>query len=196
MQSPASCCLPAHSVAFAPTLAEVPLGPPTCNLSSAPSSRGAGSSSSDVLMRTLLEPFRLLLKEKFKTGSWPWELRQRARLAKNLLRGISAVHGRDYRGLLAACNTRELEAMDRVKKFYAGPEVWDVLMKPEPAAMTVSSRAKGFKVASRGGSSLLQHLIHRHKQYPFTTLRMYREADLVPQVVRDAKKPDLPLRLR
>jgi len=139
-----------------------------------------------VVMRIALEPIRLLFAAKFKTGSWAWEAKQRSKLAKNRVNGVDNAHGRDYRALLAALNVYENEAMTRIQNLFAGPGPWDTLLAPERQAMTVRGRAIAFRFVSRIGAGLEQNLRHRHRQYPFTTLRLPREPELADQVCRDA----------
>ena len=139
-----------------------------------------------IVFRMAFEPIRVLLAWKFKTGSWAWEAKQRSKLAKARNTNGDIAQGREYRALLAATNVYENEAMTSIQRLYDDTDTWTTRLAPEPQAMTVRGRALGFRIVARIGAGLEQNLIHRHKQYPFTTLRLYREPHLAAQVFEDA----------
>ena len=139
-----------------------------------------------VILRLILEPLRALMEMKFKTGSWTWGVRQRAKAARAAARGGDQAEAREYRGLLSANNVEESKAMLEVKRIITESEPWLYVLDPEPQALTVHGRCLGFRMATRAGAGLYESLIYRHQQYPFPTLRLPREPELAPSIRRDA----------
>ena len=127
-----------------------------------------------------------MLQSKFKTGSWQWELSQRAKVAKAKAQGTSTKGVRDYRVLLSANNVKESEVQQSLSDIVTGRNAIGPYLETETHCFTVRGRALGFRMAAKAGAGLEGSLLHRHRQYPFPTLRMPREPGLATQVYRDA----------
>jgi len=140
-----------------------------------------------IILRSALEPLRELLTMKFKYGSWAWEATQRAKAAKATMAGQNGPHAREYRAYISATNKEELQCALELKKLMAGPEPWKDLLDSEPKALTLRGRGVAFRILTRAAAGVHENLMHRHRQYPWITLRLPIEPHLAPIVLRDAK---------
>eukprot|EP00971_Amphidinium_carterae_P108689 2152041-Amphidinium_carterae.2 len=117
-----------------------------------------------VILRRVLVPFDILLRDQLFCGSVEFELQQQACLASSLM-GSASHHKRDY----SVCYAARCEGE---KKFFAGLQEilsmsaaeWCLL---DSSCLHMRFRCLLFRLVARAGSAVEQLLHHCHKQYPY-----------------------------
>jgi hypothetical protein len=135
-----------------------------------------------MILRTCLEPFRIIMSMHFKLSAEKWEIQQRALDAKVIEGNASVEEPRQFRAVIAA--TGELEdsfhEMTRSRLFEASH--WQHLPTPD---RTVNLQHLCFRILSRMGCSIHQLLTLPHSQYPVKMFLLLADSSLAELVTEE-----------
>ena len=148
--------------------------------------------STSIILRQIMEPFHVLLKEQLRVGSDEWDLEQQALEAKVLQQRLGfrpGQLGRDYPVLLAATGALEEKFQRQLGLLLHHPELWETILGPQ--AQTMRVRALAFRLLSSAGCSIEATLGAHHKKFPirfFRAMLSKEEADRIagtPECLQD-----------
>jgi len=142
-----------------------------------------------LLLRILFDPLRVLIQEKLWVGCHDWEVRERGKVAAALNENRDPTNIRDYRVLIAAENRLEQKTLEKAQYHCSGPQPFERLLDRCNGALTVGARALGWRINSRILCALEDLLMKRHRGFPWTTYRSFRDREAAAQVQRAESCP-------
>jgi len=143
-----------------------------------------------IICRMVFTPLQKM-QAKFKISAAAWETRQRAKVARKVMKGESPVGSRDYRLLVCARNDEELTCRVSLMKLMDDDKpVWDGLLDNQPEGMTVHARQLGYRMTTRMMVLLQEHLLQPHDGYFWQTLLLPWKPALAEKITRDCKCAD------
>lgn len=134
-----------------------------------------------LLMRLVMEPLRQLMAHQFQVASEAWEVDQRARLAKAILRdGGASFADRSYRLSVAAEGDEEAKCLSQLGQLFEQSALWDLFPR---SASSVGLRALAFRLLSRAACAVRQLLSFPHEQFPVRLFKLLAHPDLASELV-------------
>jgi len=124
---------------------------------------------------------------KLARSGWKWEVRQQAKVARALNRGLDPNGCREYRAQLAAENVAETKCMQKLQAMITQPKEWSPLMDNEKPAQTVHGRALVFLMTTRAAGATESLLIYPHQGYPWVMFRLPKDHSLATKITKDAQ---------
>ena len=120
----------------------------------------------------MLEPLRVLLRDKLQTSGTEWEEGQLQRAAESVLAG--GPPRREYRLSLAAANTLEFRFLDQVRMLLTTPTMWVDVPRN---SLTFTLNCLTYRMLARMACYITQNLISVHAQFPICLFGLLVESD-------------------
>ena len=121
-----------------------------------------------MLMRQLQHPLAELLHSQLRLSGQQWETEQQALLAEQMVAG-EATQCRSYQVLEASNHTLENRFLGQLHVLFSEPAQWRFF--PEQV-LTISFRAKCFRLLSKAGCMVWQNLHMRHASFPVAAFQL------------------------
>ena len=125
-----------------------------------------------MLLMVALRPLDRFLGQSFELCGVEWEQQQRAKEAEGMLQGRAG--DRQYRVEVAALGLLEQSFFENLEHLYFEEEPWSVF---SAKSMTESFNSFIFRLLSRLGAAVEQHVVHGHQQYPCRLFKLLEQRD-------------------